>query len=85
MKKQKKLYGIIFSIIILSSTCITPFAKNDIHSDINSPENIIWQYTIYDDETCQNMVTSGTIPPASTRLSWSGITLKNGQTAEFTP
>lgn len=70
--------------MILVLTILFSFGINVSAKDIDSDE-IEWQYTVYADETCQEIVETGTIPKIATRYSWGGITLLNGQTCTFTP
>lgn len=46
-------------------------------------KSITWEYTVYSDETMQNIVDKGEIPSSDTRYTWPGTTLKNGEVAVF--
>lgn len=75
---MKKLISLIFSILLICSISVPSLATD---SSNTSPVVTQFKYTIFDADG--NVKSTGITPDFSTRYSWSGITLENGESVNL--
>lgn len=82
MKSYKGITSIILTLVMMLSLSVNVFAADSVTDDSNMIE---WKYTVFADESLQEIVEEGIVPNANARYTWSGITLANGEVVMLTP